>query len=57
MDTKILDLDKNLDFILELDIFNKYQEIIFITDDNILKIYSCVLNFIEIEFKKKIKKF
>lgn len=56
MDTKILDLDKNLDFILELDIFNKYQEIIFITDDNILKIYSCVLYFIEIEFKKKNKK-
>ena len=33
MNTKILDFNTNLDSILELDLFNRYQELIFITDD------------------------
>jgi 3-dehydroquinate synthase len=57
MNTKILDFNTNLDSILELDLFNRYQELIFITDDIIGKTYSCALDFIATKFKEKNKKF
>jgi 3-dehydroquinate synthetase len=56
MNTQILDFNKNLDYILELDIFNKYQELIFITDNNLFKKYNSYLNLIESFFKEKNKK-
>ena len=56
MDTKILDFNENLGNLITLDIFNQYDELIIITDHNIMQIYSIVLDIIKMGFSKIGKK-